>query len=331
MNPTRVPVYSLLEWIVRSILAVIVVGFVGWSLYLDVQTLLSGSIQGPAGPRGLQGNAGITGSKGVDGDIGPRGFFGPTGPLGQTGVTGAVGPFGYVGLTGASGVTGPTGLPASSMRGSLGSTGPTGVAVTGATGSAGPLTGPSGPSGPTGSRSLSSLGITYSGVTGGLGPSLTTSFTPQRVSAPLQFPILASFAFGPSVSNVGGNSPALTSPGLSYRISATLVATLSTTLIGTLNAPMICRVDLTAQDDPTVPPAIFSSQTVRVARNQTTNTYSILMRLSSVYPASGAAAIVRVPVILGFGATFQCSDLQSPHGNLVVSAATLTVVPTAKD
>lgn len=319
----RLPAQSIVEWVIRSVLIVITIALIGWALYYDSKTLLVDSIEGSIGHRGTTGGIGIQGAKGLDGPIGVVGIFGPSGPLGITGVTGPLGPLGPTGKTGPTGATGPTGQPAISMLGPNGWTGPTGPTVTGPTGSSGLITGATGSAGPTGLRTTSSLGITYAGATGNLGPSIAVSFTPQVFLNP-QFPVIASFSLGPTVSNIGGNSPAIESLDYSYRISATLIAGLSTSLPGTLGTPMICQLIVTTRDDPTNLPSTLVTETITIAPSQNTPSYNINMRLIASYQP------VKVPTLLGFSASFQTTDIHATHGTLIISAATLTVVPIAK-
>ncbi len=322
----RVPAYSLVEWIVRSILILIVIGFLGWALYLDTRVLLTFSVQGQQGERGVTGKLGDVGAKGLLGPIGVLGPLGPTGPLGRTGDTGPLGYMGPTGRTGPTGITGPTGFPDLAVMGPMGPTGPTGFSTTGPTGIPSSVTGAPGPAGPTGQRTTSSLGITYAGITGGLGSTVSVTFTPQQLLV-TSFPIYGSYVVGPAVSNVGGNSPALEIIGGSYTITATLMATLSMGVIGTITSPLSCQVILTAQEDPSIPPASFAVQNVRITPSQNTNTFNVNMRVTGDYPPSGQV-IGRVPVAIGFSASFQTTNVTAPGGTLIVSAATLTITPT---
>lgn len=68
---------------------------------------VSGGIQGPPGPQGIQGEIGPTGPTGAAGEDGPVGPTGEKGEVGPTGPTGAQGNTGSTGPTGAVGPTGP--------------------------------------------------------------------------------------------------------------------------------------------------------------------------------------------------------------------------------
>ncbi len=317
-----VPAESLVEWIIRSLIVIIVVGLVGWCLYLDMRAFSLDTFVGIKGLQGPIGPFGPTGARGLDGTMGSVGIWGDTGPLGPTGPTGSFGPAGPTGPQGPTGPTGPTGFPSPNVQGPIGYTGPTGNPLTGPTGNPSSLTGPPGFPGPTGSRSSSSLGITYSGFSGSLGSSITVVFTPSRSLLP-QFPVLSSYVIGPTVSNLGGNSPTLDILGLTYKISATLFATLSTTqpILG-LNAPLICQIILTSREVGETSTTVFATNTIRVTRNQNTSTYSVSMRLAATHTPAN-----RVPVEIGFSATFQCPDIQSSSGTLIIPSATLTIVP----
>lgn len=317
----QVPVYSLVEWILRSILVILTIGLVGSTLYYNTRTLLTSQIIGPSGPVGIKGPAGTVGSQGLTGPLGIPGLFGPTGPLGVTGITGPFGPLGPTGPRGPTGITGPTGFPAPSMLGPVGPTGPTGQVITGATGIGSPLTGATGYPGPTGTRVTSGLGITYGANLGPFGPFVTTSFAPTQTLLPV-YPILASFLVGPHVSNFGGNMPAMTTLGMTYKISGTVIATASTGVPRPPSVPMTCQVILTAHEDITQPPIGFAVETISVPPNQHTPTYSLAVRLATTYTPTS-----RVPVLVGFSATFQCQDIISSSGSLIIAPATLTVVP----
>lgn len=321
---TQVPVYSLVEWIMRSILVLIVVGLVGSTLYFDTRTLLTHQIVGPSGPRGVKGVPGLVGSQGLTGVLGPIGPFGPTGPLGVTGITGDFGPLGPTGKRGSTGITGPTGYPAPSMLGPLGPTGWTGPHVTGPTGIGSPVTGPTGYPGPTGARNPSSLGITYGADISGFDTLITVTFCPSHTLLPV-YPVLASYVVGPDVSNLGGNTPALTTLRMTYRISATLIATLSTGFVSRPTVPMTCQVIITANEDLSQPPQQFAVETVSIPPNQNTPTYSTALRLVSTYTPT-----TRVPVTIGFSATFQCTGIKALSGQLIIGPATLTIVPVGK-
>ena len=67
----------------------------------------NGTIQGPEGPAGPQGEQGDTGPQGPKGDPGDTGPQGPQGPKGDTGDTGPQGPKGDTGETGPQGDPGP--------------------------------------------------------------------------------------------------------------------------------------------------------------------------------------------------------------------------------
>ena len=320
-----IPSYSILEWILRSGLVVITIALVGWAIYLDTLTFLAEAVTGPHGSQGIKGPVGLVGAQGLTGLSGPIGPQGWTGPLGVTGPTGYFGPPGTTGRTGNTGNTGPTGYPSPLVNGPAGPKGPTGVVLTGFTGKSAAITGSAGSAGPTGARSSSSLGITYAGITGSPSSSITASFAPTHPILPMQYPVRAQFSFGPTVSNLGGNTPSLLILGMTYRIAATLIATLSTSFVSALTAPLTARVILTALEDTTQPPNNFASETVLIAPNQHTKTYSVAMRLISTYTPT-----THVPVIIGFSATFQCSDLASvvrPVGDLLIAPATLTIVP----
>lgn len=80
----------------------------------------AGSIQGPEGKQGIQGERGLDGAQGIqgerglDGAKGDKGDMGPQGPKGDTGAKGAQGiqgPKGDTGAKGATGATGPSGSP----------------------------------------------------------------------------------------------------------------------------------------------------------------------------------------------------------------------------
>lgn len=278
---------SLSEWVLRSILILVAVSLIGATLYFDTRTLLVYSVTGKQGPRGVQGVSGMVGAKGLPGFPGFQGFFGPTGPLGVTGVDGPMGPAGPTGVSGPQGPTGPTGFPNPQARGPTGPQGPFGVAQTGATGASSLFTGATGSRGPTGSRTSSSLGITYSGITGQLGPATTVVFTPESHSIagglPI-FPVYSSFVVGPAVSITPGlNTPLLEIRGLTYKIAATLVAQFSTNQTGSPTAAALtCQINLTARNTVTATPVIFASELITVAANQDgviPKTYSMNMRL----------------------------------------------------
>ena len=67
---------------------------------------VSGGIQGPPGPQGIQGEIGPTGPTGAAGE---NGSIGPTGEKGEIGSTGPTGAQGNTGSTGPTGAVGPTG------------------------------------------------------------------------------------------------------------------------------------------------------------------------------------------------------------------------------
>lgn len=305
-------------------LLVIVIALLGWALYLDIRTLIVYSITGHPGPRGDQGILGQVGAKGLGGPRGLVGPWGPTGPLGVTGPSGPFGPTGPRGPTGSTGPVGETGFPASVVIGPVGPTGALGTAVVGPAGFASLLIGPTGNLGPTASRINSSLGITWSGVTGQLGPSVTTVFTPGSFLTP-NFAVESSYVVGPHVSNSGGSAsplPTLETLGMRYRISATLIATLSTTQsISNLRIPLQCQLTLTASRENSTP-QILTSETILIAPNQDTPTYSVNMRVTTVHPP-----LEHISTRIGFNAVLQCADIHAPSGTLLVSMATLTIVP----
>lgn len=318
----RLPAASLLEWVVRSILVLIVVLFVGWSLYLNLRVFLVYSLPGLPGPRGMTGPVGIVGAKGRDGPTGFLGLVGPTDPLGVTGKTGPVGPPGNTGLAGPTGRTGPTGAPNPSVQGFVGPTGAAGAVVTGATGPRSVTQGPSGPSGPTGQRNPSALGITYGGVVVGLNSSITVSFTPP-VSLTPSFPRLASYAVPPAVSNIGGNQPSLLLPHTLYSISATLNASAGTSS-ASLDSALTASILLTARDAPGV--ASLATQIIKeatvVAPNSGAPTYSVNMRVVTRY-MTGAL----VPVLIGFSASFDSQSFVNGSVVLAIAPATLLITP----
>jgi hypothetical protein len=59
-----------------------------------------GSIRGPAGPPGIQGERGVQGERGIQGPEGPAGRAGDPGPPGERGIQG---PAGNTGATGTRG------------------------------------------------------------------------------------------------------------------------------------------------------------------------------------------------------------------------------------
>ena len=132
-----------------------------------------GTIRGPIGETGLQGNIGLTGNVGAigaTGITGATGSFGYTGTTGATGIdgpTGATGIQGVIGLTGSTGLTGNVGITgATGLTGNVGAIGATGL--TGATGDG--ATGLTGPTGATGSFGYTgSTGATGVGATGATG------------------------------------------------------------------------------------------------------------------------------------------------------------------
>lgn len=104
-----------------------------------------GTIQGPIGPQGMQGEPGPTGPQGATGDPGPQGPQGIQGLQGAQGEAGATGPQGPQGLQGEQGLQGLQGEPgAIGPQGIQGLQGPQGV--TGPQGIQG-VTGPTGPGG----------------------------------------------------------------------------------------------------------------------------------------------------------------------------------------
>lgn len=58
-----------------------------------------GSVIGPQGPQGIQGETGATGPQGPQGETGATGATGPQGPQGETGATGPQGPKGDAGIS----------------------------------------------------------------------------------------------------------------------------------------------------------------------------------------------------------------------------------------
>lgn len=102
------------------------------SLYIyyganSVPWLNVGSIIGPAGATGAQGNVGPAGPQG---NIGTTGATGPAGPQGDTGPAGPQGPQGNVGPQGPQGDTGPQGnIGPSGATGPAGPQGPIGTAL----------------------------------------------------------------------------------------------------------------------------------------------------------------------------------------------------------
>ena len=89
------------------------------------------SLQGKAGPAGLQGpagSAGAAGGQGPKGDPGGPGAEGRQGAAGKEGAKGATGPEGEEGPIGPRGATGPTGATGPiGVTGPIGTTGPEGV------------------------------------------------------------------------------------------------------------------------------------------------------------------------------------------------------------
>lgn len=108
------------------------------------------SVRGPQGPQGVQGLQGAQGARGPQGIQGVQGVQGPKGEKGDTGETGPVGPQGVQGIQGIQGKQGETG-PAGAA-GPVGATGPQGPK--GDTGAQGPqgIQGETGPQGPVGAQ-----------------------------------------------------------------------------------------------------------------------------------------------------------------------------------
>lgn len=318
----RIPAVSLLAWVVSSILALIVVGCVGSALNYDIKTLILYSITGHQGPRGETGLPGLPGAKGQFGETGIPGRIGPTGPLGISGPTGQLGPSGPTGAIGFTGPTGATGFGNPNYAGVSGATGPTGVSTTGPAGTAAPTTGPTGLLGPTGARVSSLLGVTYAGITGPTLGSLTSvSFTPA-MEPTTPFPVISSVVVGPFVSFMPGGEPALLVVNTEYSITATLLATLSTTQTGVVSAPLACQIFLTASD-PTPTPFIISSEVTLVAPEKSLRVWNVNMRTVIVF----TTGVLFVPVRIGFRAAFQCPDILPGSGSLRVTLATLTIAP----
>jgi hypothetical protein len=128
---------------------------------------------GPAGPQGKQGPVGETGPAGPQGIQGPAGETGPAGPQGKQGPVGETGPAGPQGIQGPAGETGPAGPQG--KQGPVGETGPAGPqgiqGPAGETGPAGPAgergpQGAQGPAGPAGEQGPAGPGIAYGGATG---------------------------------------------------------------------------------------------------------------------------------------------------------------------
>lgn len=140
----------------------------------NASTVITSTIVGSTGPRGLAGDPGIPGaigSQGSPGAPGIQGVQGATGAQGFQGVTGATGATGSQGYTGAQGITGATG--AQGLQGATGATGATGAqGITGATGAQGlqGVTGATGPRGVTGERGPDSGLQGKNGATGVTGP-----------------------------------------------------------------------------------------------------------------------------------------------------------------
>lgn len=293
------------------------------SVVFDILTFRVRSIVGEPGGVGVTGIPGITGAKGSLGVIGFVGDFGPTGPLGVTGPTGSQGTVGPTGNLGFIGPTGPTGVGV--IQGPPGPTGFTGVVQTGATGPSSSITGPQGPTGiyPS-STPVPSLGISYGGFLSSLGQSIPISFAPTVSIAPAQFPVIGKFAYGPYVSNEGGNSPALIQANTKYSISAFVMGNLGTSQPGAISASMTCRITLTATSVGSNFVALTIGQPLNVAIAQTpgTNVFALNAFLTAEYTTTND-----VPVLLGFGATFQCSGLTNGSGFLTISPATLLVSP----
>ena len=117
------------------------------------------SVRGPQGPQGVQGAQGdqgergpqgIQGIQGVQGPKGEKGDQGETGPAGAQGIQGIQGIQGKQGETGPAGAAGPVGATGpQGPKGDTGAQGPQGIQ--GETGPAGPA-GAQGPAGPQGER-----------------------------------------------------------------------------------------------------------------------------------------------------------------------------------
>ena len=108
------------------------------------------SVRGPQGPQGVQGEQGAQGARGPQGIQGVQGVQGPKGDKGDQGEIGPAGPQGVQGIQGVQGKQGETG-PAGAA-GPVGATGPQGPK--GDTGAQGPqgIQGETGPAGPAGAQ-----------------------------------------------------------------------------------------------------------------------------------------------------------------------------------
>lgn len=319
-DPNRRYSLSLFAWVVSATVAIVVIIAVGAALYYDVRTLMIYSITGHLGPRGATGVDGIVGSKGQFGDAGEAGVTGPLGPLGITGPTGDFGPLGPTGMRGGTGPTGPTGPGNPSMRGLLGPTGALGIATTGPTGAPGPTTGPTGRLGVTGTRTRSLLGLTFAGIEAFvLGSLISVSFIPATPT----FALRSSVVVGPFVSLFeGGTQPALTVVDTEYSITATLLATVSTTQTTPVNIPLSAQIFVTASN-PTGQASIIASEIIIVAPEQNQHVWNVNMRTVASY----STGLIFVPVMIGFAAAFQCSAIQPNTATLLVTLATLTITP----
>ena len=136
----------------------------------NASTVITSTIVGSTGPRGLAGDPGVPGAIGSQGSAGAPGIQGVQGSTGITGAqgfqgaTGATGAQGYTGATGAQGITGAQGL-----QGATGATGSQGyTGATGATGAQG-LQGVTGATGAKGEKGDQGPGIGSTGNNGATG------------------------------------------------------------------------------------------------------------------------------------------------------------------